>query len=390
MKLFHAAFLLCGFVTASLLAQPTAFASDQKEMLVYFGTFTKSGSKGIYLSRLNLASGKLSQPELAADIGACGFLAIHPNKKFLYSVGDLKIRADKPAGGVNAFSIDPQNGKLTFLNQQSSGGRGPAHLTVDHKGKTVLVANYGGGSVAALPIKANGQLAEAGSFIQHTGSSVHPSRQKQPHAHVVQVSPDNRFAFVADLGLDKVLIYKLDAAKRSLVPNDPAFVSVPPGAGPRHFSFHPNGKFAYVINELDCTVTAFDYNKKLGALTPVQTLSTLPTGQKLESNFSTAEVLVHPNGKFLYGSNRGLDTIAVFTVDRKTGKLELIQNEPTQGNIPRNFNIDPTGKFLLAANQNSDNVVVFRIDPKSGRLTPTGNQISVPMPVCVKFLTIEE
>ncbi|MBA4150170.1 MAG: lactonase family protein [Verrucomicrobia bacterium] len=389
MKLFQAAFLLCGICACTLLAQTTALASKHNEMLVYFGTFTRSGSKGIYLSRLDLASGKLSQPELAAEIGNCGFLAIHPNKKFLYSVGDLKIPTDKPAGGVNAFSIDSQNGKLTFLNQQSSGGRGPAHLTVDHKGKSVLVANYGGGSVAALPIQPDGHLAEASSFIQHTGSSVHPSRQKEPHAHVIQVSPDNRFAFVADLGLDKVLIYKLDAAKGLLAPNDPAFASVPPGAGPRHFSFHPNGRFAYVINELDCTVTAFDYNKKRGALNPVQTLSTLPTGQSVESSFSTAEVVVHPSGKFLYGSNRGHDTIAVFTVDQKTGKLDLIQNEPTQGNIPRNFNIDPTGKFLLAANQNSDNVVVFRIDAKSGRLTPTGNQITVPMPVCVKFLAIE-
>ena len=215
---------------------------------------------------------------------------------------------------------------------------------------------------------------------------MHPTRQKAPHAHVIKVSPDNRFAFSADLGLDQVLIYKLDASKALLEPNDPPHASVPPGAGPRHFSFHPNGKFAYVINELDCTITAFNYDKKRGALNTIETVSTLPTGQAVESHFSTAEVVVHPSGKFLYGSNRGHDTIAVFTVDQKTGKLDLIQTEPTQGNIPRNFNVDPSGKFLLAANQNTDNVVIFRIDSKTGRLTPTGQQIKVPMPVCVKFL----
>lgn len=385
MNNFCMAFLLSAVFSTVLLVPATGNAA-RNELLVYFGTFTKSGSKGIYLSRLDLKTGELSEAELAAEIGACGFLAIHPNKKFLYSVGELKIPSDKPAGGVNAFAIDPKTGKLTFLNQRSSEGRGPAHLSVDHIGRCVMVANYAGGSVAALPINADGSLGQAASLIQHTGASVHPTRQTAPHAHVIKVSPDNRFAFSADLGLDKVLIYKLDASKALLTPNDPSFASVPTGAGPRHFTFHPRGRFAYVINELDCTLTAFQYDKKRGALSPIETVSTLPPGQALESNYSTAEVVVHPSGKFLYGSNRGHDSMAVFTINQKTGKLQLIQTESTGGSIPRNFNIDPSGQYLLAANQNSDNVVVFRIDKKTGRLTPTGQQIRVPMPVCVTFL----
>ncbi|MFN7139076.1 MAG: lactonase family protein [Limisphaerales bacterium] len=385
MKTFRAAFFfLVGFVTLSLGNIDASAKKD--ELLVYYGTFARTGSKGIYVSTLDLKTGKLSEPEVAAEIGNCGFLAIHPNKKFLYAVGDLKIPSDKPAGAVNAFTIDRSTGKLTFLNQQSSQGRGPAHLSVDRSGKAVLVANYGGGSVAALPLEPNGHLSPASSFVQHSGSSVNKQRQNAPHAHAINVSPDNRFAFAADLGLDKVLIYQFDAAKGNLRENDPGYASVAPGAGPRHFAFHPNGRYFYVINELDCTVTAFNYNKKRGALSEIQTLSTLPPGQSVELNFSTAEVVVHPSGKFLYGSNRGFDTIAVFSIEPKSGRLTLIQNESTQGNIPRNFNIDPTGRFLLAANQNSDNVVVFTIDSKTGRLTPTGQQVKVPMPVCIKFL----
>jgi len=370
-----------------MLSSNLVSAANAKELLVYFGTFTKKSGKGIYVSRFDLATGKLSAPDLAVETTNPGFLAIHPNQKFLYAVGDLNPPGDKTvSGAVNAFSIDAKTGKLIFLNQQPSSGRGPAHLVVDKSGKCVLIANYGGGSIAAIPIQKDGQLGKPTASIQHTGSSVNPQRQKEPHAHSINIDPENHFVFVADLGLDKVMIYKLDSTKGTLVANDPAFASVTPGAGPRHFAFHPNGHFAYVINEMHCTVTAFDYDTKRGELKSLQEISTLPEGKKVEPGLSTAEVQVHPSGKFLYGSNRGHDSIAVFAIDEKTGKLTSIQNESTQGKVPRNFGIDPTGKFLLAANQDSDTVVVFHINGKTGRLEATGQKIEVPMPVCVKFL----
>lgn len=379
--------LACGFMAFVLFSSAVTNTANAKELLVYFGTFTKKGGKGIYVSRLDLATGKLSAPELAGETTNPGFLAIHPNDKFLYAVGELNPPADKTtSGAVNAFSIDSKTGKLTFLNQQPSSGRGPAHLTVDKSGKCVLVANYGGGSISAIPIQKDGRLGKPTASIQHVGSSVNPQRQKQPYAHSINVDPKNNFAFVADLGMDKVMIYKLDAEKGTLVANDPAFASVTPGAGPRHFAFHPNGKFAYVINEMSCTVTAFSYDAKRGELKSLQSISTLPEGQKVEPGLSTAEVQVHPSGKFLYGSNRGHDSITAFAIDEKTGKLKPIQNESTQGKVPRNFGIDPTGKFLLAANQDSDTVVVFRIDQKTGHLVATGQKLDVPTPVCVKFL----
>lgn len=375
---------LFGFI---LLVALTSMAQP-KEFLVYFGTFAKSGSKGIYVSKLDLATGTLSEPELAGETTSSGFLAIHPNRKFLYATGDMKPPGDKGNGAVNAFAIDEKTGKLTFLNQQSSKGKGPAHVSVDSNGKCVLVANYGGGNIAALPIKADGQLAEASAFVQHTGSSVHPKRQTAPFAHSINFDPANNFAFVADLGLDKILGYRFDAEKGSLVANNPPSVSVKPGAGPRHFTFHPHGQFAYVINELDCTVTAFSYDSARGALTEVQTISTLPASDPLKEGYSTAEVQVHPSSRFLYGSNRGHDSIAVFAIDGGSGKLTEKQVESTQGKVPRNFGIDPTGQFLLAANQNSDSVVVFRIDQNTGLIKATGQKITVPMPVCVKFLEV--
>jgi 6-phosphogluconolactonase len=361
-------------------------ASNAREMLVYFGTYTGAKSKGIYVSRLDLQTGKLTPAELAAETKSPSFLAIHPSRRFLYAVGEVADFGGKRAGSVAAFSIDRQTGQLTLLNQQSSGGDGPCHLVVDKAGKNVLVANYGGGSVAALPVGDDGKLAEASAFIQHTGSSVNPSRQKEPHAHSINLDAANRFAAAADLGLDKVLIYKFDPAKGTLVANDPPAASVKPGSGPRHFAFHPSGLYAYVINEILCNVTAFAYDAGRGVLSEIQTISTLPG--EVQRGYSTAEVQVHPSGKFLYGSNRGHDTIAVFSIDEKSGKLTAVENESTQGKIPRNFGIDPTGQYLLAANQNSDTVVVFRIDAATGALNPTGQTLPVPAPVCVKFLAL--
>jgi len=368
-----------------LLVLGAARAAD--ESLAYFGGYTAGKSKGIYVARFDSATGKLGAPELAAVATNPSFLAIHPDHRFLYAVGELS-GTGKKAGAVSAFAIDAATGHLTLLNQQPSGGSGPCYVGLDNDGKNALVANYGSGSVAVLPIKTDGSLCAPSAEVQHTGSSVDPRRQKGPHAHSIFLDAANRFAFASDLGLDKVMIYRFDAAKGTLTPNDPAFATVAPGSGPRHFTFHPNGKFAYVINEMFCTVTAFAYDAERGALKEIETVSTLPAGTQLVPAYSCAEVRVGPTGKYLYGSNRGHDTIAVFALDPGTGKLQLIQNAPTLGKIPRNFNFDPTGKWLLAAHQNSGNIVVFRIDPASGRLTPTGQQIEVDACVCIKFMTL--
>jgi 6-phosphogluconolactonase len=355
--------------------------------LVYFGTYTtNTKSKGIYVSRFDDRTGALTPPTLAAEASSPSFLAPHPSRDLVYAVSEINEFEGKKSGAVSAFAIERRTGALTLLNQQSSGGSGPAHVVVDRSGRNVLVANYGGGSVAVLPIAPDGKLQPASAFVQHTGASVNPQRQKGPHAHSVNVDAANRYAYVADLGLDKVLIYRYNPATGSLTASDPPFVEVEPGSGPRHFAIHPGGRFAYVINEIPCTITAFSRDTSGGGLKALTTVSTLPAGQTVAQGYSTAEVQVHPSGRFLYGSNRGHDSIVVFAIDGKTGGLTLVQHEPTQGNTPRNFGIDPSGRYLLAANQRSDSVVVFRIDAKAGRLTPTGHRIEVGAPVCVKFV----
>jgi 6-phosphogluconolactonase len=251
----------------------------------------------------------------------------------------------------------------------------------------VLVANYGGGSVASLPIAADGRVGRAVSTIQHAGSSVNKQRQEGPHAHSINLDAANRFAFAADLGLDQVLVYKFDTATGKLAGNNPAAANVTPGAGPRHFAFHPGGKFAYVINEIANTVTAFGYDASRGVLTPVQEISTLP--KDFQGTSYTAEVVVHPTGKFVYGSNRGHDSIAIFSVDPQSGKLTAAGHQPTEGKTPRNFAIDPTGTWLFAENQDSGTIAVFRIDPQTGGLKPTGQKLSVPTPVCVRMTPLE-
>jgi 6-phosphogluconolactonase len=256
-------------------------------------------------------------------------------------------------------------------------------LAVDQTGKWLVAANYGGGSVSAFPIKSDGSLGEATGFVQHAGASVNQQRQKEPHAHSVNFSPDNRFVLVSDLGLDQVMIYRLDPVKGTLSANNPAFAKVKSGAGPRHFAFHPNKRFGYVINEIDSTVTAFSYQPSNGTLEEVQTISTLPKDYTGKSY--TAEIEVHPNGRFLYGSNRGHDSIAVFSIDPRKGNLTTLEQTSTQGKTPRNFAIDPSGSYLFAANQGSDNIVMFKIDQKTGKLTPTGAVLEVPSPVCVAF-----
>ena len=365
------------FFTAILLGialTPSALAA--RKYFVYVGTYTGENSKGIYTFQFDPASGDMTPVKLAGEVTNPSFLTIHPNRKFLYAVSELG------AGSVTAFAIDPKTGALTPLNSVLTGGGGACHLVVDKTGKSLMVANYGTGSVAAIPLSADGRLGEANAVIKHSGSSVNPKRQRGPHAHAVVLSADNRFVFAPDLGLDQILSYRLDPVKASLTPNDPPFAKVAPGAGPRHFAFHPKGKYAYVLNEMGSSVTAFSYDASRGALTELQTLSTLPKDFSGEDN--SAELEVDAKGRFLYASNRGHDSIAVFAIG-KDGKLTMVENASTLGKTPRNFKIDPTGAFLFAANQDSGNIIQFRIDPKSGRLKPTGKTAEVSKPVCVQF-----
>lgn len=373
-------------LTLAVAAVTQASAADDK-LAVYVGTYTGK-SQGIYQLELDLASGKLTQKSVAGGVKNPSFVAIHPNGNFLYSVAEIAdFEGKAKQGGIAAFAIDGKTGALTMLNQQSSVGDGPCHLVVDRSGKCVLAANYGGGSVCCLPIGADGKLTKATSFFQHEGRSIKPN-QTSPHAHSINVDANNNFAVAADLGLDKMLVYKLDAAAGKMTPNDPPSTSLAAGSGPRHFAFHPNGKFAYVINEINLTATAFSYDSGKGTLTEIQTLSTLPPGQERGPGMSTAEIQVHPSGKFVYGSNRGHDTIVAYSVDQATGKLTHVENEPTGGKTPRNFGLDPTGKYLLAANQASDTIVVFKINADTGALDRTEHSIEVPTPVCVKFLKL--
>ena len=371
---------------AALKSQAAPKPAEGGSYFVYIGTYTNKGSEGIYLCRLDAAAGKLTEPGLAAKAPDPSFLAIHPDGRHLYAVSEIFNFEGKKSGAANAYALDPHTGSLTLLNKVSTVGVGPCYVTVDKSGRDVLVANYGSGSVAAMPIKQDGSLGEASAFIQHAGSSANPQRQKQPHAHSINLSPDNRFAIAADLGLDQLLVYRFDPAKGSLTANDPPFARVNPGAGPRHFDFHPDGKFAYVINEMGSTITAFTWDAARGVLTEIQTISTLPDG--FSGRNDTADIHVHPTGKFVYGSNRGHDSIAVFSVDEAKGTLTPVEYVPTQGKVPRNFGIDPTGSILIAANQNSDNLVVFRIDTKTGKLSATGQSLQLSRPVCVKFVPV--
>jgi len=383
--------IILAALSAPLLFTPHTGAAERaaskSKYLVYVGTYTGKGSKGIYAYRFDPATDQLSSLGLAAETVNPSFLAVDPTRRFLYAVNEISQYEGRSGGGVSAFAIAAETGKLTFLNEVPSGGAGPCHVSVDKTGRYALVANYGGGSVAVFPILKDGRLGEASAFVQHKGASINPQRQEGPHAHSIYTSPDNRFVISADLGLDEVLIYRFDAAKGTLTPNYPAFAVTSSGAGPRHFAFHPNGKFGYVIDEMMSTITAFSYQQASGALDVIQTISTLPQDFKGQSN--AAEVEVHASGKYLYGSNRGHDSIAVFAINARKGTLTPVEDVPTLGKEPRSFAIDPTGAFLFAANQNSDNIVEFRIDPANGRLSPTGKVLEVSTPVCVIFVAIQ-
>ena len=362
----------------------TSKRSKMEKMHVYIGTYTTKGSKGIYLCELDMKTGTLTLKGAVATTPNPTFVALAPNHKYLYAANEIDNFHGAKAGAVSAWAIQPKTGALTFINDSSTKGDGPCHVSVDSKSRYVFAANYGAGSLTAMPIEKNGGVGAATGFVQHEGTSVDPKRQEGPHAHSIYIDAADHFAYACDLGLDKVFVYHFDPVNGSLTPNDPPAAMVPPGSGPRHIAFHPNGKFAYVINEMKSTVTAMKWDPKSGVMQEIETVSTVPADNTVEN--STAEVFMHPNGKFLYGSNRGHNSIAIFSVDGTTGKVKRIANQSTQGKTPRSFNLDPTGAFLLAANQDTDNVFVYRVNPETGMLTPTGHSVHISMPVCIVYM----
>jgi len=373
-------------VIVSLLAAVPAYSSP---MLVYFGTYTQTTSKGIYVIRFDPASGTMTAPELAAEAKNPTFVSLDPSGRYLYATGELPIAftADKAGGGASAFAIERPSGKLKLLNQEPTGSGATTHNVVDASGQMLIVANYAAAYVAALPIKPDGSLGPRSAFVDHLGRApVGPNRERQTqaHAHSVTLSPDNRFVFACDLGLDRVFIYRIDPATATLQPNNPADVAAPPGAGPRHSKFSPDGRFFYVANEMGATVTRYDYDAARGALKLEESYSTLPPGLVLPTN-TVAELRFHPSGQFLYVSNRGHDSIAVFACDPATGKLTPVEIVPCGGKHPRNFALDPSGHWLLCANRDTNNIVLFAVDQATGKLTATGRQVSVAQPVCVLF-----
>jgi 6-phosphogluconolactonase len=408
----QARFSLCFvfFFTLVLLAGGTASAQD-KDYFVYFGTYTgfrfvrhsktqgvgESHSKGIYMSRFNAATGTLSQPELAAEITNPSFITISPDHRFLYAVTEDPLSVGPPldhVSFVSAYAIDAATGKLRLLNTLPTGGTSTCFISTDKTGKYVLMANFGSGSVSVIRLKEDGSLGELTSFIQNIGHSVNPAIQTGPHPHSILVSADNRYVIVSDLGLDKVLIFHFDEKTGQLTPPDPAFATVKPGGGPRHFAFSPTGNFGYQLSEMSGNIDAFAWDPARGTLTTLQTTETRPADFTGENH--SAEIAVSPDGKFLYESNRrntgdtgwGPDTIGIFAIDPEKGTLTLVEQTPSGAIMPRNFAIDPTGSYLLVAHQYSNNVIVFKIDRATGRLSKTGNEIKLDVPVCIQFVPI--
>jgi len=363
---------------ASVPASPSS-----SPLAVYVGTYGGGGSRGIYRFELDAASGTWTDPILAGESENPSFLALHPNGRVLYAVNELGTFGGETTGAVSAFAIDAATGKLTLLDQQASGGADPCHLVVDRGGRNVLVANYGGGSVAVLPLDADGRLQPTTAVRRHAGNGPNRARQAGAHAHAIVLDPAERFALAADLGADRIFVYRFGAAAGSLEPNDPEAAALEPGSGPRHLAWHPSGAVLYALSELRSTVTAFGYDAGRGALKSFQTLTTLPSG--FSGQNWPAELAVSPDGRFLYASNRGDDSLAQFEIDGASGALTPVGHLPTRGRSPRHFAIDPSGRWLLAANQDSDSIAVFRLDPATGRPEPVGRPLAISRPVCILF-----
>ncbi len=366
-----------------------------KDVLVFVGTFTEpirfgtgkileGKGEGIYAFRLDRSSGALEWIGTTTGVANPSFLALHPGGRFLYAVNELKSYEEQPSGSISAFAVDPETGALTLLNRRLSHGTDPCHVLVDQKGEYIFVSNFMSGSVCVLPVLGDGRLGAATDFIQHQGASIDPVRQRGPHAHSVTLDPAERFAFVPDLGLDRLMVYRFDRERGKLEPHATPWLKGTPGAGPRDLALHPSGRFAYLINELDSTLAALSYDGRKGTFRELQILSMLPAG--FQGANSCAAVQVSPSGAFLYGSNRGHDSLVIHRIDQRTGRLTYVGHASTRGRTPRHFGIDPSGRFLLVANQDSDSIVTFRIHPRAGTLEPTGQVASVPTPVCVQFL----
>lgn len=352
------------------------FPAAGEDLWVYFGTHTAGPGKGFSLSHFDSGSGRLSTPEFLMEAAAPAYFVIAPDGRRIYTCNST--------GFVSAYSIDPVTATLTFLNQQPSGGGDPSYVSLDRGGHYLLAANYEGGNIAVWALKPDGGIGERTAFAQHTGSSVNPQRQAHAFAHSIRVDLTNRFVLAADLGLDKLFVYRFNAKNGTLAPNNPPFVQVKPGSGPRHVVFHPNGRWVYLVTEMGSTVIQFDWNDRGGVLKESQTVSALPAD--FHGTSACAEIAVHPGGKYLYVSNRGHDTIAVFAIDAKTGRLTLVEHVPSGGKTPRNFDLDPTGRWLLATNHGNNTAMVFRIDQATGKLTPVGSPVEVPYPFCGRFL----
>lgn len=376
---------ILGISSAAILVSPQNIFLDnhKSNYTLYVGTYTAGKSKGIYILEFNVNTGGLIQKNFCAGIENPSFLVVNSNNKFLYAVSEIGNYKNQKSGGIYSYKIDQENNSLQFINSVSSNGAHPCHLTVDRNDKYVIAANYSDGNISVIKINDDGSLGERTDFVQHYGKSVNKSRQEAPHTHSVNIDASNKIVVAADLGIDKLMLYKFDDVNGKLNPTEQIYLETKPGAGPRHFTFHLNRKFAFVINELDCTITSLHFNPRDYLLEPIETVSTLPDDFKGEN--TCADIHIHPNGKFVYGSNRGHDSIAVFSFDETNGKLSLIQHQSTLGKTPRNFTIDPSGKFLLAANQNSDSIIVFSIDQLTGKLYETNQKIEIPSPVCLLF-----
>lgn len=364
-----------------LLLMLTFFSNARAEVLpLFIGTYTQDNSQGINLAHFNTETGELKDIAIAAPTANPTFLALHPNGKYLYCVNESGKTANEEIGGISAFAIDDKK-NLTPLNAVAAGG-GLCHLSIDATGKYLLAAAYGGGWVEVWALKTNGEIGERTQFLQHPTETDGNEKQKKPHGHQFILSPDNRFSFAVDLGLDKIFMHHFDATTGKFSPTNPAFAAIADGSGPRHLVFNSDATFAYVINELGNTITVFKHRD--GALENLQTIATLP--ENFGGKSYTAEITIHPNGQFLYGSNRGRDSIAIYSIDAATGKLKQIGEALTEGRNPRHFSISPDGKWLLAANQSDHSIIVFRVDQASGMLTKTSLVKNIPgEPVCLLF-----
>ncbi len=366
-----------------LVVSTVAFAASlagAADMYVYFGTHSSGPGIGFSVAHFDTDTGVLTKPVFDTEAVQPAYFVIHPDGRHLYT-----CNSGTP-GGVSAYVIDPKTAHLTLLNKEPSGGGDASYISLDQTGRFVFVANYDGGNIAAFALKPDGSIGARTALVQHTGHSVNPLRQTHAYAHSIIIDPTNQFVLAADLGVDRLFVYRFDEKTGALTPNDPPFASVTPGSGARHVKFHPNGRWVYLINEMACTVTAFNWDSARGALTEFQTISTLPSD--FTGVNTCAELLVHPDGKFLYGSNRGMNSIAGFAIDPANGRLTPVQHSSTRGKSPRNFAFDPTGRWIICTNHDSNNAVVFRVDEATGRLTQAGDPVSVPAPYCERFLPV--